>query len=322
MEPEPKQKNIETNFTELGTIPDTMSIPVPQNGMPVDGTPEANTKVIDANESNIIPDGSDSVMDKGELRSSNFSSGNAGWRILANGDVEFNNGTFRGTITGSTIYIPNATNPVFSVDAAGNVVATSLKRKDFHVFTMFESLDGYFVGVGGAGTLVTGSTGINSTTGTTSGQFNEVQKFLRDGGGDLFTWSKDRSQQTTVYMNANWNNVTLAIFSGSYGSTTTDNHIGFSMIDGRIYGTVANGTTETTLDLQSYTNNQMYVLRFDHVVGVGVQFYVNQTLKGTITTNIPTGTGGAAYILGVYHKTTTNAARQAYISYFDFWQSV
>ncbi len=39
---------------------------------------------------------------KGFLQSSNFETGVAGWQISAAGDVEFNDGAFRGTITGAT----------------------------------------------------------------------------------------------------------------------------------------------------------------------------------------------------------------------------
>lgn len=39
----------------------------------------------------------------GWLQSGNFVTGSAGWQIKANGDVEFNSGTFRATISGATI---------------------------------------------------------------------------------------------------------------------------------------------------------------------------------------------------------------------------
>lgn len=56
-----------------------------------------------------------------DLKSSNFNAGAAGWRIRSNGDVEFNNGTFRGTLTASSIHIPNTTTAnSFHVDTDGN----------------------------------------------------------------------------------------------------------------------------------------------------------------------------------------------------------
>lgn len=70
---------------------------------------------------NIVPGPSGSVMKGGAMQSANFSLGLAGWRINANGDVEFNNGTFRGAISGSTIDIGGADSTSFHVDAAGRM---------------------------------------------------------------------------------------------------------------------------------------------------------------------------------------------------------
>ena len=55
-----------------------------------------------------------------DLQSSNFVSGSAGWRIQGNGDVEFNDGTFRGALTASTIDIGNTAATSFHVDIDGN----------------------------------------------------------------------------------------------------------------------------------------------------------------------------------------------------------
>lgn len=71
--------------------------------------PQPNFIEVPENPSNIIKEGSDSVLPRGGFRSPNFSAGNAGWKIDSNGNVEFNDGTFRGTfnIGGTTITIDN-----------------------------------------------------------------------------------------------------------------------------------------------------------------------------------------------------------------------
>lgn len=57
----------------------------------------------------------------GILQSGNFIEGSDGWRIQPNGDVEFNDGTFRGSISASSIDIPDAvTTNSFHVDSQGN----------------------------------------------------------------------------------------------------------------------------------------------------------------------------------------------------------
>ncbi len=56
-----------------------------------------------------------------DMKSDNFVSGSAGWRIKGNGDVEFNNGTFRGALTASTIDIGGSDATSFHVDVNGNM---------------------------------------------------------------------------------------------------------------------------------------------------------------------------------------------------------
>ena len=63
------------------------------------------------------------IVTKRALQSYNFESLVDGWKISANGDVEFNNGTFRGSITASTIDIGGSDDQSFHVDADGNLWA-------------------------------------------------------------------------------------------------------------------------------------------------------------------------------------------------------
>jgi hypothetical protein len=55
------------------------------------------------------------------MKSSNFVTGSAGWQILGSGDVEFNSGTFRGSLIAGSIDIPDTTTAnSFHVDTSGN----------------------------------------------------------------------------------------------------------------------------------------------------------------------------------------------------------
>lgn len=71
--------------------------------------------------SNIVPGPNGSVLQSGDFYSPNFNPGNAGWKISANGDVEFNNGTFRGNLAASTIDIGGSDTTSFHVDIDGNL---------------------------------------------------------------------------------------------------------------------------------------------------------------------------------------------------------
>src|SRR3990167_4926296 len=58
---------------------------------------------------------------KDGIQSTNFQSGVKGYQILPNGDVEFNNGTFSGALSASTIDIGGADATSFHVDINGNM---------------------------------------------------------------------------------------------------------------------------------------------------------------------------------------------------------
>jgi len=58
---------------------------------------------------------------KEAIQSYNFEEGIIGWKISANGDVEFNNGLFRGALSASTIDIGGADDTSFHVDIDGNI---------------------------------------------------------------------------------------------------------------------------------------------------------------------------------------------------------
>lgn len=57
----------------------------------------------------------------GYIQSANFSTGSTGWRIDADGNVEFNSGEFRADVIASAIHIPDTTSAnSFHVDSDGN----------------------------------------------------------------------------------------------------------------------------------------------------------------------------------------------------------
>lgn len=55
------------------------------------------------------------------MSSPNFSTGNMGWKIDLHGNVEFNNGVFRGALSASTIDIGGSDSTSFHVDINGNM---------------------------------------------------------------------------------------------------------------------------------------------------------------------------------------------------------
>src|SRR3990167_7015227 len=108
-------QNPEVNFypiVGLDSVTPTVTSPV---------NPQPNTPVVQTSESNVIPTGGGSVLKGGTLQSPNFSKSNSGWQINADGNVEFNDGTFRGALVANSLDIPDTTTAdSFHVDTSGN----------------------------------------------------------------------------------------------------------------------------------------------------------------------------------------------------------
>lgn len=258
-------------------------------------------------------------LTNGWLQSSNFKTGVTGWQIKSNGDAEFGNGTFRGNISGSTINIPNSSNPLFSVDSSGNVVASSLLRKDFHWFTVFESISGYSVTNGGTGTMVAQDGGLYITSGVVTTNKSTLKKSLSYG----VTWNKSRKIKMAVTFGSNINQ-TIYIVTGSQ-SAITDRHFGFRVIDSTLKGTCADGTTQITVDLStSIIPGNFYTLEAQlSTLTNSINFYVNGVLKGSTANNIPTGSTSSDYLIWINFTQDLGAdgSKTLQLGYYDFWQA-
>ncbi len=222
---------------------------------------------------------------KGLLQSGNFVTGSKGWRLEATGDAEFRNAIIRG----------------------------NLERNDFYWMTIFESLDGYDIALATIGAVSV----TLETAATTSSQAKAIKNPILNFNG--LTWDKDRKIRTKVRFFTNTNQSIWLIS----GDISTARHIGFKVLDGVLYGTVADGTTESTLNCGSVStsgNGVSLETRFE--TGVGAEFFVDDISKGTITTNLPSGTAFASRMIEFIVTTDENVAKKITFSFYELWQSV
>lgn len=141
----------------------------------------------------------------------------------------------------------------------------------------------------GSGSSSAGYPGLSLQTGTTASS----QALITKGPGyaaPMLTFSKDRIFVTNIRF------VSPTSVTGTFdicsGGITTQKHIGFKVVDGVLKGSVGNGTTETTVDLQTLGTGTYTVqrdLKAVFTTGVKCEFYVDGVLLGEITTNLPSG---------------------------------
>ena len=271
----------------------------------------------------------------GYLQSSNFVAGTIGWQIKANGDVEFNNGIFRGSIrigTGQNVFIADtngiylgsttfATAP-FSVDMNGNMIVTSLQRRDYHWFTVFESIDGYAKSADGTGAVVCNPGSVDLTLGNANNNVTSLQKVSTIYRG--FTWDKARRIKFSFLFQNCFNNAQeIRAGLGSHIANRTDSKIGFLLENYTLYAISADSTSYTAVAYGEISNNFVYDLEVVFTPGVQATYSLNGVLFATITTNLPSGTNYSENIIEVYMKNGQNVASKGIsIGYYDFWQKL
>jgi hypothetical protein len=171
--------------------------------------------------------------------------------------------------------------------------------------------------VSGSGSISWYSNDIELKTGATSSSYAYIYKQAYGLSG-AFSWGKKRYFGVYVYLGT-YSAQYIHIVSGYApydSSANTAHHIGFKLIDANLYGTVANGTTESTLLLETLTAATYRRLECILTPGVECRFYVNGVDKGAITTNLPNLTAYAEYLLyaSVYNTAAVNKSIYIYES--------
>jgi hypothetical protein len=205
----------------------------------------------------------------------------------------------------------------FTWDGTTFSITGNLQRNDFHWFTIFESITGY--GTQGAPTL--NNNGIDLVTGATNGNVCEVQK-VAAFFGSAFTWAKARKIRTVIKFVTNSNQTGYIVTGGGNTQPNTDRHMGFKIVNNTLYGSCADGTTQNLTAQPVYTFNANEIVNLEiRFNTTSVSFFINGTNQASLTTNLPTGTTTANFLMDLWLRTDENVAKEAQISFWDFWQA-
>ena len=169
-------------------------------------------------------------------------------------------------------------------------------------------------GVSGSGSISWTSNALTLATGATSGSYAYVDKYV----GSNFSWDAKRIFRADVYFYWADTNCYAWIVSGicsPNSSTSTDRHIGFKLINGTLFGTVADGTNEATVALKTVGALEADSLMVEYTPGTKADFYINGTYIDTITGYLPSGTTDAHYLFRASIYNT--AAEVKYLIIYD-----
>lgn len=181
----------------------------------------------------------------------------------------------------------------------------------------FESLDGFETD--GTGTAVLSAQRMRIASAAVIGSYHVLYK---SPSGTLAspTWAKKRRIKTR-FLFSHITDIEAWILSGSGGDWgATDRHIGFKHVNGTLYGTVADGTTENTLNCGAVFAGISMLLELVFTPGSECRFYVDGVDKGALTTNLPSGTTEAKYIFWVEVKTSVAGFRSMDVAEWRFLQ--
>ena len=245
---------------------------------------------------------------------------------IIGGSISIGSGNAVFKVDSNGMFLGNTTfaSAPFSVDMNGNATVSSLQRRDFHWFTLFESLSGYSVTVQGTGTATLGFQYFTLTTSATNGDNVILTKSQPNAFGE-FSWDKNRKIKFGFFANAGGAGLDTNIGCGGVGGQNRQISITLSGNNGSnytIYGNVANGSTMTTILVSaSIALNTYHLIEIIFISGTKADFYLDGTLAGTITTTLPTGTLNSEILLLVNHS-TIGGIQYFRMSFFDFWQGV
>ncbi len=244
---------------------------------------------------------------------------------IRSGQTAFNTGTgfFLGTPGGTPKFsIGDGVNEGFGFDGTALFILphTALQGSDaYHnnsIFwhTFFDSLDGFTVtGTnGGAVTLSASAVILGKDTTSLNGLASLIKTPLYPM--TAYTWDKPRKFKARVNIACTDMNHTRAVFAigNILTPVSTGRHFGFYLDETMgLVGTVADGTTQATTALMTLVSGTTYLLEAILTPGGNVEFFVDGVSKGTISTNLPTGTTDSGQVFKVRVSTDGVAAGAA-----------
>jgi hypothetical protein len=134
------------------------------------------------------------------------------------------------------------------------------------------------------------------TTGTTSGSYSRLEK---EWAPYYAHWGKRRLLSFMVgfysvaYARARiWTGSNFKGIGPSFGVYFDNNS---SNTTATLYGFSWNGSTSTDISLHTVRQDYVYLITIEFVPGQNIKFYVDGSLKGTITSNLPSSVPDCAY---------------------------
>lgn len=128
-------------------------------------------------------------------------------------------------------------------------------------------------------------------TGTTSGSEALLRLHAKPPGIRPYTFDRRLMFKVDcVIADASAMEGSLTVNQTGWGEDWTDNHIGFYILNDELHISVADGTTHNHSQVETFAAGDTFTLKAKHYPGDRVEFWVNGTYEGELTSNLPSGT--------------------------------
>ena len=210
------------------------------------------------------------------------------------------------------------------IDVTGLVGAggLTLPFTDFIYSAAFESLDGYrFTDVAGGAITLNGEQ-IQLETAGASGDEYSIRKVINHQPVPM-TWDKKKAFITAARLSAGGSsNGYQFVGMGTYVS---GNCLGFAVINGLFQAIAKTGAGTEAYTIANWSAgayDQQKRLKIIHNPGVSVQFYVDEVLVYTATTQIPAEATNASIILhAIVKNTAAGNWLSMFLSHYQYYQA-
>lgn len=199
-------------------------------------------------------------------------------------------------------------------------ISTEYDDPDYFFFDWFTSLDGFYVTSSPADGVTLSENHLALATQGGATDWASAMK-TPDTLFPLWDWAKQAKFKTEVLFAANSDS--LPKFDVIWGDADTGRHFGFVVQDGKLYGSVGNGSAQTlTAALADWGSSGYYEThKLEAVYKVtSVDFYVDDVLAGTLTTGLPGGTTAARRFMRLYVR--ANASTNYHGMNVSYWKAL
>lgn len=154
----------------------------------------------------------------------------------------------------------------------------------------FRSIDGYYTSTDGSASITLNRDNLEIDTGEELDSLAKLGTLRMRALSADPSWDKDRRVKirVSIYLSSNQE---IRLYVGPDVAPSvddTDRHIGFKIENLTLYGTVADGTTENTLSLETLsTGSNDLTLECVFTAGSEARFYRNGVDEGALTSNLP-----------------------------------